>query len=521
MQKLALGIYDSPQTQQQPVFYVDLTKSNMVVFGGAMTGKTTLIKTLLVRLHENHTPQEENVYIIDFGGNIGAYGDLSHVCARFDNSNEENIKRIFKTIEKRMAENGEKLKNQVYSNFTGEDRPTHVTLIIENVNAFLAEGRYASYHEKLQMICRDGLSKGVSVVLTANDTAGGLSRYLSNFGQKIAFEMPPEKYFDIFNEKVDQPMKLPGRGIATVSGAPFEFQCFLPFAEEARELGGFMEEMNRRAQSSGMPEKMIAFGKELTKENFQAYNADHEPYEVCDACDDSIVVGLDYYEHRPVSIQFRQSPAIAIYGKRQFGKTNLLTILVTALIKKHPNFRLVFFDDGRKQLLQLHNRFAKGENNVYLSKYEALDAYLFEHGYFKLPGKSTPFAEQENPFTVFIMQSKAVFQSNAKNLSMIAFPQMTAKAEEKGYLFLFSDMRRFSDAEVRNTFENNLSAAFLLDNIGEFAAEKGSKSVFGEMDPKELKEEYAKCEKGDGYYYDIESDEVKKVKFIHVMGGRP
>ena len=36
----------------------------------------------------------------------------------------------------------------------------------------------------------------------------------------------------------------------------------------------------------------------------------------------------------------------------------------------------------------------------------------------------------------------------------------------------------------------------------------------GEMDVKELKTEYARCELGDGYFYDIESDELKKVKFL-------
>ena len=59
--------------------------------------------------------------------------------------------------------------------------------------------------------------------------------------------------------------------------------------------------------------------------------------------------------------------------------------------------------------------------------------------------------------------------------------------------------------------------AFLLDNIAEFVSDRGSRSVFGEMDPKELKNEYAKCELGDGYYYDIESDELKKIKLIKVI----
>ena len=59
-----------------------------------------------------------------------------------------------------------------------------------------------------------------------------------------------------------------------------------------------------------------------------------------------------------------------------------------------------------------------------------------------------------------------------------------------------------------------VSSVFLLDNISEFAGERGTKTVFGNMDAKALKEDYARCELGDGYYYDIEADSLLKAKFI-------
>lgn len=34
------------------------------------------------------------------------------------------------------------------------------------------------------------------------------------------------------------------------------------------------------------------------------------------------------------------------------------------------------------------------------------------------------------------------------------------------------------------------------------------------MDVKYLKEEYAICEIGDGYYYDVEADKLQKIKLI-------
>ena len=95
---------------------------------------------------------------------------------------------------------------------------------------------------------------------------------------------------------------------------------------------------------------------------------------------------------------------------------------------------------------------------------------------------------------------------------------MIASAEEKGLWFIFSDVRKVSnnDRDTESSLNNSIAAAFLLDNIAEFVSDRGSRSVFGEMDPKELKNEYARCEVGDGYYYDIESDELKKIKIIKI-----
>ena len=81
-------------------------------------------------------------------------------------------------------------------------------------------------------------------------------------------------------------------------------------------------------------------------------------------------------------------------------------------------------------------------------------------------------------------------------------------------MFIFSDVQKISDGEQNSFFNNNLSTVFLLDNIAEFAGERGQKSVFGNMDVKMLKEDYARCELGDGYYYDIEGDKLVKLKFI-------
>ena len=126
------------------------------------------------------------------------------------------------------------------------------------------------------------------------------------------------------------------------------------------------------------------------------------------------------------------------------------------------------------------------------------------------------FKNEITPFTVFVIQSKLVYLNTpeGKRLISAVLPQMAAIAEERKYMFIFSDVQKISEAEINSIFNNQISSAFLLDNIAEFAGERGTRTIFGNMDVKALKEEYAKCEIGDGYYYDVEADKLQKLKFI-------
>jgi hypothetical protein len=96
-------------------------------------------------------------------------------------------------------------------------------------------------------------------------------------------------------------------------------------------------------------------------------------------------------------------------------------------------------------------------------------------------------------------------------------PELLDTAEDNDMIFLFTDVKKITDAEVNSEFNSALKVVFLLDSIAEFASERGGKSVFGEMDQKTLKEDYARCELGDGYYYNVEADSLKKAKFIKVI----
>lgn len=560
-----LGKFDIPIIQMQPPFVIDLMDANIALFGSSMSGKTTFIKTLINILHKQYDETREQVFILDFGGALAEYRDFPLVSAYFDNSNEEYVKRVFKIIEHILNNNIKELNGDNFRDAVTQ--PLHTTFIIDNLNAFIDEPRYMAYHEKLAKLCRDGLSKGITIIITAVETKG-LNAYLGGFKQKIAFEIPPDKYGDIFTTgKVGLIGSNPGHGFANVTvkpdgvtgtfrmNWPYEVQCTLPYQPE-NTLGNADTEdafKGKIKQKYGLRsvKKYQTFPKELTREEYETLSRlspnPHIPK-------NAVSVGLDYVDFNPVTVEFEKSHVIAVYGKKEFGKTNLLNVLIDDLKVNKPEARIVFFDDGRNQLKPIYDRIGDSMDAVLINKHREMEiqykdgtvatkklspmqqfykyinenyvslgkTFLAETYGLKgalsreLDSKIPDCAGGTTPFTVFVIQSKSVYINDLEKKQLIEkiLPQMLDDAEERGYLFIFSDIQKISELETNSAFKNVISIAFLLDNIAEFAGERGQKTLFGDMDVKALKEDYARCERGDGYFYDVEADRLLKLKFI-------
>ncbi len=492
---IVLGQYDDPESQEQPLFTYNHVKENMIIFGGTGSGKTVLVKSMLMQMHEKNL--DEEVYIIDFGGSIGEYRELKYVYGCFDNSNEENVKRVFQTVHRRFEENAKSLGSDSYiSRYEKEANscPRHVTLIIENANAFLEDERYSNYREELAFLCRDGRSKGVSVVLTAKEVSG-LSKIMIHFNKRVAFEMPSDNYWDIFNAKLLKPINNQGRGLADCGNVVREVQVAMyPEKKEQELLFG---------EYCGVPEGRI-----------RGFHEDEFVYNVNTDTRSAIVVGKEYYEQKEVEIDFTSNPCIAIYGKRKFGKTNLLQLLLTQIEKKDSKrkWQYILLDDGRGQLDENH---LKVFYDLCEKRQKDLIFY-FKEGINFFEDKEISHDEPK----VIVLQARGFYNRRHNSDVSKKFVDWVEKELELGQdILIFSDVKRTSSSLVQDEMKTWFQYAFLLDNIGDFVADRGSGSVFGEMDAKELKTEYANCNLGDGYFYDVDTDELKKLRFYKCEGG--
>ena len=371
-----LGHQDIPVAQSQPLFEVDLLQTNILIFGAPMSGKTNLINLLVNILHKKYTIEEEQIFILDFGGSLMRLEHMPLVAAYFDNANEEYVKRVFNLIEDRLKNNISILKAANYIEY-GKSL-IHTTLFIDNINAFIDEPRYAAYHEKLAKLCRDGLSKGITIVLSASSYKG-LSAYINNFKQKIALEMPADSYSEIFGYKVIPVGNNPGHGYANITVKPHiddltaSFPLQIPYelqinlADDAEDRI-FQLHLSKKFRDNSVT-KYRRFPEELTEPQcckFLDIESDTLPTPSADAT----FVGLDYKKCQPYKIDFDVTHVLGIYGKKQFGKTNLLCRLLRHYLdKENTPYRFVFFDDGREQL-RVFGEHLEDKRNKHIKDYQ-------------------------------------------------------------------------------------------------------------------------------------------------------
>ena len=116
------GQYDIPIVQKQPLFMVDLLDKNIALFGASMSGKTNFLKLIIQLLHMKYNEENEQIFILDFGGAMASYKEFPLVSAYFDNSNEEYVKRAFRILEDIVKKNTKALNGDNFSSYNGEKK---------------------------------------------------------------------------------------------------------------------------------------------------------------------------------------------------------------------------------------------------------------------------------------------------------------------------------------------------------------------------------------------------------------
>ena len=343
-----IGIYDDPDNQLQDVYSVDLTNQNMMIIGSAQSGKTNLLQTLIRSVTTKYTPQDVNIYIIDFASMyLKNFETLNHVGGVVTASEDEKLKNLFKLLYKEIAFRKEKILSLGVSSFSpykeaGFNDLPQIIVMVDNLTTL--KELYFQDNDELLNICRDGLAVGVSVVIANAQMSGIGYRYLSNFACRVAlFNNDSSEYSSLFDYCHERINDIHGRCLVEVDKVHLECQTFLSFTgekeyERVSQMKEYIEAVNQLA--NGKRAKAIpVIPNVLTMQQVSAdYANEMRNYDV--------VAGLDFASVMPFNLELNGIGTIALSGRKGMGIHNFMRYLVRILEQRYSDKTEVYIIDG-------------------------------------------------------------------------------------------------------------------------------------------------------------------------------
>ncbi len=225
-----IGEYDDPAHQKQCVFRLPITREgNVVIYGVAGSGKTTFLNAMLYSLINDYTPDEVNLYILDFASEtLRAFSKAPHVGDVMLSYEAEKIGNLFKMLKSELDKRKKLFSDYGgdYSSYIRSSKSTlpSIVVVINNFAAFTEV--YEQREDAIAYLSREGTKYGIYFVLTAIGTNAVRMRLIQNFKQLITLRLNSDGDYATVVGKTDGliPAKFKGRGLVKRDGL-YEFQA--------------------------------------------------------------------------------------------------------------------------------------------------------------------------------------------------------------------------------------------------------------------------------------------------------
>ena len=222
-----IGEYDAPEKQEQgKVIYNLLEDGNTIIYGNDSIEKEMLLNTIIYSTTKNHSPEEINYYIIDYGSeSLRRYQSLPHIGGIVFQEEDEKYNNLFKLIRNEIQK-----RKKLFSDYGGEYKSYIKTkkipikvIILNNYDSIYESNQ--NLYEELPELVRDSERYGIVFIFTANATNSVQNKISSNCHNIYAFKLKDQlDYNMLFNTRTKMnPKDNIGRGLLNIDGV-HEFQ---------------------------------------------------------------------------------------------------------------------------------------------------------------------------------------------------------------------------------------------------------------------------------------------------------
>lgn len=228
-----IGLVDYVRTQEQKSLTIDFAKTGHIgLYGASGTGKTTFLQTMVYSMvcDYGYTPEELNLYVIDFGGrSLGYLSELPHTGGIAFADDEDKLSELVSTLHDIINERKclfAKSKCETFSAYREgkKDLLPAILVLIDNYASF--RDKYMDISDSLIDIISYGKKWGVYFVITGSTRNSIYYKVTEHISSYFTLKMnDPSNYQDIHNVRPPvMPEDISGRGITVVNNEIVEFQ---------------------------------------------------------------------------------------------------------------------------------------------------------------------------------------------------------------------------------------------------------------------------------------------------------
>lgn len=343
---LSVGMYDDPENQYQGELQIDPFRKNTFILGSSLSGKTNLLQTVIRAAADTYSPEEVNIYLLDFSSmTLKSFERLRHVGGVVTSMEDEKLKNLFKLLSAEIDDRRKRFLELGVSSYAAyleagrRDKP-HILLMIDNLTAL--RELYFADDDPLLPICQNGLAYGVSVIISNTQTAGVGYKYLANFANRIAmFCNDSGEYNSFFDTHCTLRIpNFPGRCIVERDKKHYVAQIYRSFAgekevERAQNIRCWAADIDSQYAERAVPIPEIPeiLEADALLEAIGPQLRDKGVY----------TIGLDYENVSPVEIDLDSIGMLGLAGKdaaEPRGMVRWLMRASEALFPDHVSFYL-------------------------------------------------------------------------------------------------------------------------------------------------------------------------------------
>ena len=214
-----VGEYDDPAHQRQNILRIPITsEGNVIVYGSAGSGKAMFVEAMCYSIMREHTPNEVNLYIMDFGAEtFTAFAESPFVGDVILSYETEKVNNLFKLMAGKIE-----ARKKMFSEFGGtlaqfnqqsEKPEPNIVVIINNYAAFTE--LFEEKSGEVNYLTREGIKYGIFFILTCTGTNNVRFSMLQNFKLLYCLQMNDTDDYSIIVGKTEglAPEKFKGRGL--------------------------------------------------------------------------------------------------------------------------------------------------------------------------------------------------------------------------------------------------------------------------------------------------------------------